>query len=58
MDLGLDSPRLAHDSRGWILLLGSCSKKVRTLAHMAVINVNSHRIIPGMTTRVTMLTIN
>ena len=57
MDLGLDSLGLAHDSRRWLLLLGSCSEKVCPFAHMAVINVNCHRIISGTLPQTVMLTL-
>ena len=49
MDIDFDCPSLAHDSRGWILLLGSCPKKVGAFAHLAFSDVNSDCIVPGIT---------
>ena|SRR5579859_2180121 len=47
LDPRLNSLGLAHDSRCRILLLGSCSKKVRTVAHLVIPDVGGNRIIPG-----------
>lgn len=49
MDIDFDCPSLAYDSWGWILLLGSCPKKVSAFAHMAFSDVNSDCIVPGIT---------
>jgi hypothetical protein len=48
MDIDFDCPGLAHDSGGWILLLGSCPKKVCAFAHLAFSHVNSDCIVPGI----------
>ena len=48
MDIDFDCPSLAHDSRRWILLLGSRQKEVGAFTDLAFAYVNSDCIVPGI----------
>ena len=47
MGVGVHGVGLDYDSRGRVFLLRSRSKKVCSVAHLAFIDVDFRRIVPG-----------